>query len=357
MKAIPIIITLFIINQISPGQSLIVEKQSGQKQYDIQAIENIRFNLSDSLSRESLSLSTVSGITQIALKTIDSIFFTGSSEINIAIKDSVVRFRTADIDFFSICPITVPDRQVSAIQGSQFITLILNDAVFHREPKIKNRILSGNFPDFLRNMITIKSEFKDLNGILHTVEYDVMPDYLSVGSTDDFCRMPMTPQTAQAIADSFGCILPTRKLVDDIWKHATVHLEPIPYPWSDASITVSRFRDHNRDIEAARIAAGGQLGELIAGIKKDVVICNALKTNPGYVAIYGWHHTTGIPIQPLYTGHFSEYVDYSHGIRLINEIVKIDGTPIRAQDILRDPVMYKLLSDENSPMSQPCYKY
>jgi len=30
---------------------------------------------------------------------------------------------------------------------------------------------------------------------------------------------------------------------------------------------------------------------------------------------------------------------------------------MRAQDILRDPVMYKLLSDENSPMSQPCYKY
>ena len=43
-----------------------------------------------------------------------------------------------------------------------------------------------------------------------------MPDYLAVGSDDDFVRMPMTPQTAQQIADLFGCILPTRKMVDAI---------------------------------------------------------------------------------------------------------------------------------------------
>ena len=208
----------------------------------------------------------------------------------------------------------------------------------------------------MRNLITISSEFKDLNGVSHTVEYDVFPDYLSIGSANDFCRMPMTPQTAQTIADSFKCILPTRKLVDDIWKHATVHLEPIPYPWSIESTEVPRFRDHNIDIESARIAAGGQLGELIAGIKKDVIICNALKSTPGHVAIYGWHYTSGVPIQPLYTGHIDQYVDYSHGIRLVNEIMRVDGVPMRAQDILRDSVLYKLISDEGSPMTQPFYK-
>ena len=50
---------------------------------------------------------------------------------------------------------------------------------------------------------------------------EVMPDYLAVGSDDDFVRMPMRPQTAQQIADAFGCVLPTRKIVDAMDAAAT----------------------------------------------------------------------------------------------------------------------------------------
>ena len=38
-----------------------------------------------------------------------------------------------------------------------------------------------------------------------------MPDYLAVGSDEDFLRMPMTPASAKVIADAFGCRLPTRE--------------------------------------------------------------------------------------------------------------------------------------------------
>ena len=357
MNKLSIIFLILITCPNLFSQSLIFEGNFGEKQYDINMIWNIRFTIDDSLSKHSVSLHTVNGIRQFGLSTIDSISFVDSTTIKIVQMDSTSIFRTADIDYFTICPITIPDRQSSAPQGSQFIQQILNDALYYREPKIKSQILSGNFPDFIRTLITIKSDFQDLNGTTHSVEYDVMPDYLAMGSTEDFCRMPMTPHTAQAIADSFGCILPTRKLVDDIWKHATVRLSPIPIaPVGDENTKVYKFRDHNTDVETARIMAGGQLGELIAGIKKDVIICNALKTNPGRVAIYGWHYTTGVAIQPLYTGHIDQYVDYSHGIRLINAVMRIDGVQMRARDILRDPVLYKLLSDESSPMTQPYYK-
>lgn len=353
----PLLIIL-VFCRVLFSQTLIFEGNFGEKQFDINTIGNIRFKIDDSLSTRSLSLHTVTGIRQFGLSTIDSISFVDSATIKIMQKDSVSFFRTADIDYFSFCPISFPDRPSGSLQGSQFIQQILNDALYYREPKIRSQILSGNLPDFLRNLIRIKSDFRDLNGVAHSVEYDVFPDYLAVGSTEDFSRIPMTPQTAQTIADSFGCILPTRKLVDDIWKHATVRLSPIPYaPVGDENTRVYKFRDHNSDIEAARIQAGGQLGELIAGIKKDVVICNTLKTKPGYVAIYGWHYTTGVAIQPLYTGHIDQYVDYSHGIRLINAVMRVDGVSMRAQDILRDPVLYKLISDESSPMTQPYYKY
>src|SRR5207253_1071838 len=66
------------------------------------------------------------------------------------------------------------------------------------------------------------------------------------------------------------------------------------------------------------LTPNAQLGALIAGIKKDVVITNRLGEKPNHVAIYGWHKLDGDPIQPLTIVHISPYVDYSHGIRLVS---------------------------------------
>lgn len=252
----------------------------------------------------------------------------------------------------------IPSRPDSARSGSEFMEVILGTTFSQREPQILEEILNGNIPDILRDFITLTSTFQDANGTNHIVEYDVMSDYLSIGSNEDYCRIPMGPHTAQSIADTFGCILTTPKLCDDIWKHATVRLDPIPYyPVGDNNSQVYKFVEHNNDINAAREVAGGQIHELIAGIKKDVVICNTLKTKPGYVAIYGWHYISGAAIQPLYTGHVDWYVDYSHGVRLVNTIVRMDSVMMNIHDILKDPVLYKLLSNESAGMQQTRYSY
>ena len=358
MNTVRPLLIILIFFQVLLSQTLVFEGNFGEKQYDINTIRNIRFTIDDSLSTHSLSLHTATGIRQFALMDIDTVFFKDSTLLSITHNGETSDFRTVDVDYFDISPIQLPDRPPNAIQGSQFMQTILNMEFDQREPLIRDQILAGNIPDFLRNLITLSSQFQDVNGVTHTVEYDVFRDYLAIGSNNDFYRNPMGPESAQAIADAFGCIMPTRKLVDDIWKHATVHLSPIYYaPVGTENNKVYKFIQHNTDIETARTAAGGQLDELISGIKKDVVITNILLTKPGFVAIYGWHYTTGVPIQPLYVGHVDFYVDYSHGIRLINAVMRVDGVPMRAQDILRDPVLYKLLSDEGSPMTQPYYKY
>jgi UDP-galactopyranose mutase len=64
------------------------------------------------------------------------------------------------------------------------------------------------------------------------------------------------------------------------------------------------------------------------------------------VAIYGWHKPDGNPIQPLYTGHVNWYVDYSHGIRLVYRIIIVDGKKLDYMDVLKDPVLKYLLTDE-----------
>jgi hypothetical protein len=171
-----------------------------------------------------------------------------------------------------------------------------------------------------------------------------MPDYLAIGSDADFVRMPMTPQSATIIATAFGCTLPTRNMVNDIYAQAEVKLEPKPLT-KDREL-IETFVQHNDIIEQQR--AGKPLGQLVAGHKKDVVITNGLKEKPNKVAIYGWHKLDGKPIQPLYLGHADYYVDYSHGIRLVKEAMTVDGKPRKVADVLRDPELSKLLSDEGS---------
>jgi hypothetical protein len=88
------------------------------------------------------------------------------------------------------------------------------------------------------------------------------------------------------------------------------------------------------------------MGVLVAGHKKDVVLSNVLNQRRGRIAIYGWHYPDGTPIQPLSTAHHAAYADYSHGIRLVSQIVMLDGQPCSVYDVLQDEQRAELLSAE-----------
>ncbi len=240
----------------------------------------------------------------------------------------------------------IPPRPPEAMSGSEFITDVLDLALYQREARILEEITAGNIPDFLRSFVPINVS-ATIGGTTHNATYEVMPDYLCIGSDADFVRMPMTPATAQAIADRFECVLPTRKMVDDIYSQAAVKLAPSPIDPGTTNITlVSVFYQHHLTIEGQR--AGNPLGLLVGGIKKDVVVTPQLITHPNRVAIYGWHQLSGVPIQPLYLGHVDSYVDYSHGIRLVKGYMTLDGSPVSVADLLRRPDLHVLLSDEGT---------
>jgi hypothetical protein len=250
-----------------------------------------------------------------------------------------------------------PERNEKAETGSRFMDRITFLPKDEREEEIFKAIASGNIPGFLRKMISLSGEFSDAAGIKHKVTYDVMPDYLSVGNDADFCRIPMNPYTAQKLADLSGGSLLTAKISDHIYEKAAVRLYPYNYiPVGDLNEQVSKFRDHNKQIEKQFADAGGKNGQLMAGIKKDVVLSERLFRQPGKVVIYGWHLPEGKPVQPAYSGHTALYVDYSHGIRLMNNQVLLDGKPGLLSELLKDPVLYKIFSDENVPMEKPYYK-
>lgn len=250
----------------------------------------------------------------------------------------------ADIQAFLIKKIS--PRSPLAMTGSEFAKSVSAMDKYAREQAILSQIIKGNLPDFLRRLkpVQLVQTFGERETVTATIF--VMPDYLAIGSNRDFLLIPMSWYTATEIAVKFGFILPTRKMVEAIFKQSDFHLPPDPMPPGPQMRSVAYFLEHDRMIKKQRIALGCPLGALISGHKKDVVLTNRLGEILGRIAIYGWHRLSGIPIQPLTIVHGANYADYSHGIRLISNVVLIDGEPRSIYDVLEDPKLATILSDE-----------
>lgn len=230
-----------------------------------------------------------------------------------------------------------------AFTGHVFYKLSASYSYLQRDSLALEWVLSGKVPGFMSKFVKVHAYITDsITGERIRARYFVSPDYLSVGTDNDWARVPITPIAAQRIADSLQCFLPTRKMVDDIYRQAVVKLEPIPmYAYRDSTPTMYH---HHLIIEGQRKGRAG----LIAGIKKDIVISEKVLKDqrPNRVAIYGWHKPDGKPIQPLYTGHVNWYVDYSHGIRLVQQTIYINDKAMHYTDVLKHPVYSRLLCDE-----------
>jgi hypothetical protein len=247
------------------------------------------------------------------------------------------------------CPRTlaraIPPRPAGAPTGSDFVRATIGLSEADREPLIARALLAGDVPAFLRRLrpVTLEGEAK---GRTVRVTICVTPDYLALGSDSDFLRIPMALPTALAVARRFGFVLPTPKMVDAIYEQADVRLQPQPLPAGPQMRSTAYYWRHENRIRAQRRALGAPLGLLIAGDKKDLVLSNRLLEKPDRVAIYGWHRGDGDPIQPLSIRHGVRYADYSHGVRLVSTTAYVDGKPRSLTDLLEDPQLAELLSDE-----------
>lgn len=248
--------------------------------------------------------------------------------------------------------VDLPQRAPSAVGGRAIAAAIAGMDLREREDHLVKEILGGNVPAFLRTFTRIEMSM-EFEGRLHVVVLDVLPDVLAVGSDRDFLRIPLSPHAAQVIADRTGTSLPTSKISDAVWASATLRMVPQPIPPSEAMTTVPVFVDHQWLIEAAW-PVGVVHGVAVVGIKKDVVLTPRLADESGRVAIYGWHEQNGVPIQPVYTGHTDDWVDYSHGIRLVSRRVSVDGVEHDLVDLLEDSDLWVLVSNEG-PMSPARY--
>lgn len=253
--------------------------------------------------------------------------------------------------FFSSCQrrLHIPYNSKAGISGRDFYKQTVSQSWASRDSLFLELFRKGNMPDFLFRFVPVRVEHTLSSGKQVRIIFYCSPDYVSVGTDKDWARLPITPMTAQVLADSLQCFLPTRKMVDLIYQQSQVKLEPVPmYAFRDSTITLWQ---HHLIVEGQRQGRKG----LISGIKKDIVIASdsSFKGRTDRVAIYGWHKPDGNPIQPLYTGHVNWYVDYSHGARLVYRKIKVDGHWIDYTTFFNDPNLRPALFDEKGKPSLP----
>jgi hypothetical protein len=247
----------------------------------------------------------------------------------------------------------IPRRPANAPGASAFLDSVAAMSEPERDHAIRGELMAGNLPEFLRAVQPVQVTGRMAHGAAVHLTLCVMADYLSVGSDGDFVLTPMGLTSALSVAAQLGFTLPTRRMVDLIYGQSVVHMAPQPLAASDQMRSTAYYRRHNALVQAQRAVLGALPDVLTAGHMKDLVLTPRLWGQPGRVAIYGWHRGVGAPIQPLSTVHGARYADYSHGIRLVSTVVFVNDMPKSIFDVLADPQLAPLLSDEGPMPSLP----
>lgn len=229
-----------------------------------------------------------------------------------------------------------------SLPGSELAEQLRGLPEDQRKQRFERALLAGHVPERLRHFRPVVLRHPDLPE--HRAVVWVSPDYLAVGTDEDFLRVPLGLPAAARVAEAWGMWLPTPRLVDAIYDQAELRVRPDPLPPTSAMRSVPYLLRHHALIAAQ---AGPRIsGELIAGHKKDVVLSTRLQRRPDRVAIYGWHRQPDAPIQPLSLWHGARYADYSHGLRLVYPTAWVDGVPMPLEELLRHPELAPLISDE-----------
>lgn len=173
-------------------------------------------------------------------------------------------------------------------------------------------------------------KFKEIkyNGgdLLVSLDYvkvgDLRNTGINTGDLGDSVRFPPTVTEANLIVRFFGCMLPSKEMVDAIYEQADLKLPPYPLDdiktndpdfYNGGMTKPKYFTYHSAIIDNLIDDYDDPKGALIAGHKKDIV--HTQRSNR--ITIYGWHKSKYEVIQPLSSVHGKDYKDYSHGLRLV----------------------------------------
>jgi len=226
---------------------------------------------------------------------------------------------------------------------SQFIHNLRSASDTQRPEWIHEALQAGYMPSFLRQLRQVRSRHAG-----HELSFWVMPDYVSLGDNDSYLHVPMNGRDALSLAQSWNMYLPTRKMVDLIYQQAGVILPSVPLAIDQIKDPMKLWLEHEERMDQDLQKFAVRSGWLQAGHMKDLVMSPRLLDRPDRAAIYGWQGTEGRLLQNFATSIRNDYADYSMGLRLIAPFCLVDGQWMAVADVLRNPELAPLLSDEGA---------
>lgn len=234
-----------------------------------------------------------------------------------------------------------PERS-ARFNGSDLAAMLSGLSASKREDFILEQVRNGCVPDFMRTPSLII-----LTGAGATANIEVCPDYLCLGTDDDFIYTQCNIVTAQKIADVIGAMLPTKKIVDECWHQAAVRIPPNTQKPDVYMVTTPVFLKQSREVRALRLKNEAPLGSLVGGSFKDYILVKSMVGKPDRTCIYGWHRPNGVPIQgPNLSAHAKTYVDYSQCPRFISREMMVGDDVFSVADVLAHPLLHVLVTTE-----------
>ncbi len=217
-----------------------------------------------------------------------------------------------------------------------------------REHFVLETIADGQaFPSW-NQFVPVQTASTLKDGKKHTVTFYVSPDYLQLGDEREFFWAPIQFASAKSVMASLGVLIPTVKMVNLIYQQAKFKIWAKTMPSGPLMSTSAVSLEHT-DFLFQQLSKRGiayPCDCLTAGHKKDYVLTKRLLERPKHEAIYGWFERDGTIIQPLTVIHDEHWVDYSQGFRAVALKATVDGIEMNLSDLLRDPILSQLLSDE-----------
>lgn len=206
--------------------------------------------------------------------------------------------------------------------------------------------------------VPITNAAKGPSGKLHTITFYVPSNALKVQGF----RPGAGARLVQKIADSFGGVMLTPRMLDLMFEQATHVIGPIGRYDPTRMMTVPWMRSYSQAVDQAALAIGydGTKGLLMTD-GKPFVLANVASAAHG--ANYGWHvkgsYQAPYPVTPkalqkfpyhviqdLGTYHGLNQDDYASVILFAHRYSIVDGQPKDLYEVYQDPELAPLVSHE-----------
>lgn len=213
------------------------------------------------------------------------------------------------------------------------------------------QVKAGNVPSYIASSFW---KWVTITGGGHTLEILVAPDYFALGTDDDPWRVGRTSENfAQDVADKYGAVLPTWKMLKAIQSASDPHI-----PYIDVKAHGIGLKDietahadnvANAEAKKAFDAAGISPGDhLTIGWAKAFVV--AADEDGTHLCIGGgsWDSSGTSYVQTPCSPHVVSYGDASQRIVLVSKKARLDGADVDLVDDVAkssDPAVYGLIFD------------